>query len=383
MSNKLVIASAGSGKTTHLVDLALSNSDKKVLITTYTQANQEEIKAKILKKNGTIPGNLKIITWFSFLLQHLIKPFQGALDERLFEFEIKGLLLVNTPSGVKKRGRFPIYYKEVTELLEHYFSRGQKIYSDKLSKFVVNLSKKDNGNSINRLSKIFDLVLIDEVQDLAGYDLDVIKLLMKNMQDVIMVGDPRQVTYLTHHSSKYAKYRNGNIEVFLTEKCNRLIKKNIDKTSLLNSHRNNNLIANYGSKLYPQFPVTSSCTCCSNYTTGHDGIFIIQKKDVSKYLELYKPVQLKWNNKVKVDNNYKSKNFGESKGLSFDRVLIYPTGDMKKWIVDQTFELKDEARAKFYVGITRARYSVAIVYDYKDGENLSDTTKQKSEDLIL
>jgi len=48
-NNKLIIAAAGSGKTTHLVNEALKIKDKKVLITTYTQANEAEIKKKIIE----------------------------------------------------------------------------------------------------------------------------------------------------------------------------------------------------------------------------------------------------------------------------------------------------------------------------------------------
>ena len=61
-------------------------------------------------------------------------------------------------------------------------------------------------------------------------------------------------------------------------------------------------------------------------------------------------------------------NFGESKGLSFDRVLIYPTQNMVGWVKDNDFVLKNEVRAKLYVGITRARRSATIVmdYDHKD-----------------
>ena len=52
MSNKLIIAAAGSGKTTHLVNEALKVKDGKVLITTYTEANEKEIIKKFYKLNG-------------------------------------------------------------------------------------------------------------------------------------------------------------------------------------------------------------------------------------------------------------------------------------------------------------------------------------------
>jgi len=48
--------------------------------------------------------------------------------------------------------------------------------------------------------------------------------------------------------------------------------------------------------------------------------------------------------------------------LSFDRVLIYPTKPILEWIIGKSKELKIESRSKFYVAVTRARYSVAFVY---------------------
>ena len=45
--NKLIIAAAGAGKTTYLINEALRH-DKEVLITTYTEANENEIKKKFI-----------------------------------------------------------------------------------------------------------------------------------------------------------------------------------------------------------------------------------------------------------------------------------------------------------------------------------------------
>jgi DNA helicase-2/ATP-dependent DNA helicase PcrA len=83
------------------------------------------------------------------------------------------------------------------------------------------------------------------------------------------------------------------------------------------------------------------------------------------YLKSYNPVQLRWNNKKKCNIDYPILNFGESKGLAFDRVIIYPTEDMEQWINNRSIELAEETRAKFYVAITRAKKSVAIVVDDK------------------
>ena len=55
-------------------------------------------------------------------------------------------------------------------------------------------------------------------------------------------------------------------------------------------------------------------------------------------------------------------NFGLSKGQTFDRVLIYPTGGITKYL--KTGDLSKAGDIpKLYVAITRARFSVAFIHD--------------------
>ena len=83
--NKLIIAAAGSGKTTYLVDKAKEIKHENVLITTYTEENENEIRKKF---DGSIPSNITIQTWFSFLLQHGVRPYQSVMDNSLHEIKI-------------------------------------------------------------------------------------------------------------------------------------------------------------------------------------------------------------------------------------------------------------------------------------------------------
>jgi len=377
--NRLVIASAGSGKTTQLVDKALSKTDGNILITTYTQANEREIKKKIIQKLRSIPANVTVQTWFSFLIQHGLKPYQGVLNDELFEVGIKGLLLSQGQSGVKYKNRFghPVPFNEQDEFLRHYFSKDLRIFSDKLSKFVDRVNRATDGEVISRISRIFKSIFIDEVQDLAGYDLELIKELFKTDSKVLLVGDPRQVTYLTHLERKNNKYRDGRIEDFLLEKCKSLIKDGIDKESLKYSHRNNEDVCKYSSLLYPDFPESSPCECCERLDTGHDGVYLVRPDDVLEYLETYNPIQLRWNSARAINQNYRVMNLGESKGLTFDRVLIYPTEDMIGWMQDASLDLSAAARAKLYVGLTRSRYSSAIIYEYDSDKEYEYLKKYK------
>ena len=181
-----------------------------VLITTYTIANELEIRKKIVELNGFVPHNVTIQTWYSFLLQHGVRPFQGVvLDDK-----INGMILVNEKSGKKYDGKYgPVYFAE-DDYRKFYFTDGMKMYSDKIAKFVCRCEKETKGRVSQRISRIYPKIYVDEIQDLAGYDLDIIKSLLQAECDVTMVGDPRQVTYHTHNeTSVYKGYKQDKIEM--------------------------------------------------------------------------------------------------------------------------------------------------------------------------
>jgi DNA helicase-2/ATP-dependent DNA helicase PcrA len=374
--NKLVVAAAGSGKTTLLAEEANAVAPKKVLITTYTEANGAEIKRKLIKRYGLIPSHITIQTWFSFLIQHGVKPYQGTLNSSLFEKQIHGMFLIQEQSGVKfisKQGNKTIkgYWAE-SDFLHYYFTKELKLYSDKISKFVVKSNEVSKGNVIDRLSRIYSHLYVDEVQDLAGWDLEFLILLFNSPINITMVGDPRQVTYLTHHDKKHSGYKDGRIKEFLADKCKK-ISITVDETTLKYSHRNNAEICAFSSKLYPALPKSEPCTCepCRSRRTEHEGIFLVKEKDIKEYKARYSPIVLRYQNSEAPEWNY-----GKSKGLGFPRVLIYPTKKIIQYLNDgvltETKKGKTTNRfdiAKFYVAVTRAENSVAIVHNYADDES--------------
>ena len=142
MSNKLIIAAAGSGKTTYIVNESLKEKNYPILITTFTENNEREIIKKFYEINGSIPENIKIQTWFSFLLKNGVKPYQSFLIDE----PVTGLNLVSKRSGVKyyNKNKIPVYYKE-EETQKHYFDGSMKIYSDKISKFVIRVNELTQG----------------------------------------------------------------------------------------------------------------------------------------------------------------------------------------------------------------------------------------------
>lgn len=370
MKNKLIVAAAGSGKTTFLVNAAIETPNQKILLITYTENNEREIQKKFYKCIGCIPSNVTIQTWFSFLLQHGVRPYQFSVRKNLFNKKI-GFVLVEKRSGERiGYDGHPMYWGE-KDFEKYYFTSDFRIYSDKISQFVFRENEFTENLVISRLTNIFSTIMIDEVQDLVGFDLEIIKLLLSSSAEILLVGDPRQVTYTTHHAIKHKKYAQGKIKDFFLNELNKSCPCEIDEESLIVSHRNNQMICDYSAKLYPDYKNAVACNCeqCRSERKLHEGIFFIRKKDAGAYLQKYKPVQLHWSRSAEYNPDYEVYNFGESKGLTFERVLIYPTTEMKKWISDNAYQLAPEVRAKLYVGITRAISSVGIVYDYKKGDN--------------
>src|SRR5579885_1890825 len=146
----------------------------------------------------------------------------------------------------------------------------------------------------------------------------------------------------------------------------------VDETTLKYSHRNNAELCAFSSKLYPNLPKSEPCSCetCRSKRTDHEGIFLVKEGDVKEYRAKYSPTILKRENSISPEWNY-----GKAKGLGFPRVLIYPTTTITRYLKDglltETKNGKKKNRfdiPKFYVAVTRAENSAAIVYNYTDYE---------------
>ena len=344
--SSLIVAAAGAGKTTFLVRRALEISEN-ILITTYTDANEQSIREKFYEVNGCIPSNVTIIPWFSLLIRHGIRPYQSyRITNR-----VSGVLLVN------KADKNLLKLKDTNE--KKYVTASGNIYSNMISKLSCVLDDLSKGCVFQRIRKNFPYVFVDEIQDFAGYDLEVIRKLHEVGCSVTLVGDPRQTTYRTHYEAKYKKYAGGKIINFVQENIPEM---NIDSTTLSTSYRNNQIICNLANKMYPDM---EPCDSTMNVKTEHDGIFWIEEKDIDNYMETYKPMQLRYDRRTKVNAKFRVMTFGSAKGLTFDRVLIYPTQPMLTWLSGKSKGLKGESLSKFYVAVTRAKYSVGFIYKTK------------------
>lgn len=358
MKPKLIIAAAGSGKSTHLVDLVAEVADERILITTYTDANSEELEKKIIARLGSLPPKLSIKPWFTFLLHDGVRPYQGGMvDERISNMHFVGMH--RSASYTTSNG----YFLQIPSTEKgHYIDSRGWIYSDKLSKFTDKADELHQGAVMKRICKLYKHIFIDEVQDLNGYDLEILRKLALTCEHLVMVGDVRQDAYNTHSDQKNSQYNNGKIADFFKKvKVARKPVVEIDTESLSTSYRCCSMICDVANKVFPDLP---PCSSGNNIKTKHDGVFFVIEEDVDEYRELYHPQILRHSDSNKKEDS--SINFGASKGLEFERVLIYPTKDMRQWFLNNETKLEKETRAKLYIALTRARQSVGVVFSAKE-----------------
>jgi len=125
---------------------------------------------------------------------------------------------------------------------------------------------------------------------------------------------------------------------------------------VLCSRRFNAAICNFANSVYPNDKnMTSSMT----EKTEHDGVFIIAKKDAMVYFEHFSPQELRYDRRTSGTCGDGAVNFGECKGMTYNRCLIYANKTFVQFLKGQKLETPE----KYYVAVTRARYSNAIIVD--------------------
>ena len=115
-------------------------------------------------------------------------------------------------------------------------------------------------------------------------------------------------------------------------------------------------IADFSNMLYEKDPIIS----VFEPNEPAMGVYQILINDVNDYIKYYKPDILRFDKRTQT-LGYPALNFGVSKGMTVDRVLIFPNGPLVKFL--SNLDDKLSAPDKYYVGITRARYSLAFVVD--------------------
>src|SRR5690554_2998674 len=152
MDKRVVLAVAGAGKTTYIIDQL--KEDSRALLITYTDNNTRNLKNRIIKKFGYVPESIRVLSYFTFIYTYCLKPLCG------YELKLKGINFVQQiPSQILRTKK---------DTREHYIDSFQRIYSNRISKLLIECGLMPNV--LDRLKRYFDSIYIDEIQDFAAND---------------------------------------------------------------------------------------------------------------------------------------------------------------------------------------------------------------------
>ena len=341
--NQISLAVAGARKTQSIVNACSRTTERKRrLVLTYTITAQHDVEAR-LRNLCTAEQLPDVSGWYTFLLHHWVRPYLPLLypGRRLAGLNFQEKAGVDYSTG-------PSRY------LDHE-SRAFKRY---LSKLAVDVAKASRGSVIDRLEHIYDEIFIDEVQDLTGYDLDILEALLRSQIDIRLVGDVRQSTFNTNpQDPRNKQYRDLKMLAWFALQES---KKRLCITQSNETWRSNQQIANFADTIFPAacgFPPTVSR---QTLTSDHDGLFIVRPEHVEAYIAKHKPLCLRQSRTTQIPERVTATNFGLAKGLTCDRVIIFPTKPIEEFI-NKGKHLSGKSACGFYVAVTRAIYSVAFV----------------------
>lgn len=194
MDKRVILATAGSGKTYYLCHEIDSN--KKNIIIAYTHQNIKNILNELSKRFGKIPDNTLVMTFHSFIYKFMIRPFDKIIGDfyGVENFKSKGVTIERPPdscitmkNGTRRKN--PYYYH--INSLEHYIKE-KHYYSDYLSKLILKTNNRNFSlinESCNNLNKFFDCIYVDEVQDFRENNWSLLIEIIKRTNKILLVGD--------------------------------------------------------------------------------------------------------------------------------------------------------------------------------------------------
>ena len=330
MDRRLILAVAGSGKTTYLINCI--DLSKRYLIVTYTENNLSHIRRRIIDRFGFMPDNVNLLSYFQFLFRVCYRPFLKD------EFNGKGITW-----------DLPEDWTRLKTGTEHYLSPHRNLYHNRLAKLCL---KECAPQIKGRIEKYYDCFLIDEVQDLGGYDFNLMQAIVPTKIDCLFVGDFFQHTYDTSLDGNmrkslyrdYGKYKREWSRIGLT----------IDETTLSNSYR-------------------CSRTVCDFVRNSLSIEIRSHREDETSivYVDNQREADVLYNDNTTIKLFYQdsskyvcySENWGKAKGLDnfTDVCIILNATTLKAYRKNVLNKLAASTLNKFYVACTRARRNVYLV----------------------
>lgn len=346
-TNHLTLAVAGSGKTQSIIDACVAaDPAQKILVLTYTSANQRVLKQRLASEAGD-RHRIEVTGWFSFLIGEFVRPYLP------FEFpgkRVRGFDFKSDPQQYVGNDEW-----------RRYFNRQDEVRRVHLAQLAHRVNQAAAGAPIRRLARVYDHIYIDEVQDLCGWDLEILDLLMDSEMSLTMVGDVRQAILVTNNRERKNKqYMYLKVWDWLRRK-ERAGKLLIAQDR--ESYRCGPEITQFADSLFSDELGFESTISKRHAHSIHQGIFLVKTSDVDSYVYKFRPLLLRRTaSSGRSLAQHQPINIGLAKGMESDHVLIHPTSEIKSMLRTST-ALDSNRAAYLYVAVTRAKHSVAFILD--------------------
>lgn len=325
MGKVVYLAVAGAGKTTQLVGTTAAG--RRTLLLTYTVQNVGTLRDKVIARFGFVPSSFDIMTLDRYLYSYCFKPILGHAH----------------------RAKILSYDHDLPRLsgLRRYISPGGALYRGRLSKLLIEHGASD---ITRRLNKYYEQIVIDEIQDFAGHDFDLLEHLTSGNIDVVAAGDFYQHTFDSSTDGNkgsalyadYAEYQRKLRDFGLT----------VDTTSLKLSRRcPATLCSLIRDRLGISIEPASSTSGQVKFVNDPDEIRRLHSDDSI--------VKLFWE-KHAIYECY-SNNWKRSKGLdAYTDVCVVLTEPAHRCLTDGTAMSKGSRNA-LYVALTRTRTNTYLI----------------------
>jgi DNA helicase II / ATP-dependent DNA helicase PcrA len=329
MAKHLILAVAGSGKTSFLIDKL--DLHQRFLLVTYTTNNLEALKSRVIKKFGYIPANVMIYSYFSFLYSCCFLPFLKM------KLNVKGIFFEACPNTYAAGD-------------SRYISNNGWLYSNRLAKLLEEKNVLCDVRA--RIEKYYDVLMIDEVQDFAGHDFNFLTNISQSNIEMHFVGDFFQHTFDTS--------RDGNVNSSLHNDRNVYIERFTnagfieDVHTLSHSHRCSPTIC--------RFVQDNLNIAIQSHRGDETEIRILSVlTEIEPILQDNSVIKLFYQDRKKYP--LFSKNWGECKGDDnyMDVCVALNDSSMKNYKNGGLSMLVPQTKNKLYVALTRTRNRLFLI----------------------
>jgi DNA helicase-2/ATP-dependent DNA helicase PcrA len=333
MDKSLILAVAGSGKTTLIVDKL--NLDDRFLLITYTINNTRNLKNSIIKKFGYLPENIDLYSYYNFLYSICFRPFLA------YTFKPRGIYWDFTP---------PFTNRFSLDNLLRYMTKSRLLYHNRIAKLLEQCEVLGEINE--RLVKYYQHIFIDEIQDFAGHDFNLLKSICQAEIDIMLVGDFYQHTFDTSRDGKtnatlhndYDKYKDA-FKKFKVEPNTEYLNK---------SYRCTKSVCDF---ITSQIGIDIQ----SRKNTDSKVTYVDDKNEIEKLIKDNNIIKLFYRENYKYDCY--SRNWGDCKGENHyhDVCVVLNKTTMTNFSKDKLSELKPVTKNKLYVACSRANNNLYFI----------------------